>query len=251
MSQFPPGDFGTIPQRTSLLAITALVLSLICPIPGLGVLGMILGLCAIIAIGRSEGRLGGTGMAVAGIILGLFVTAGWVIAGVAVVSVVRVFESGFSGPVASVAQAIEAGDAKGSRALFVKEVNDAVTDAEIAAFREAYHAELGAFKNMPTGIVDVISAYASAGPAMQTTSNLIPLVAEFEQGRAIYVVQVPSSFNPQPSPQGGPKLIVATNLGIFTFDGKQIWLRDTSAPTPPAPAPAPDPAGPGGGPGGG
>jgi D-xylose transport system permease protein len=51
-----------------VLAILSLVCSLICLIPGLGLLGAILGIAALFSISRSQGAVRGNGMAVTGII---------------------------------------------------------------------------------------------------------------------------------------------------------------------------------------
>ena len=57
--------------RTSGLAIAALVLG-ICALPTCGVLGLpglVLGIVALVKIGRSQGRIGGNGLAIAGTVL--------------------------------------------------------------------------------------------------------------------------------------------------------------------------------------
>ncbi len=66
------------PQRTSILAILSLVCSLICLIPGTGVLAAIFGISALVGIRGSRGRVGGTGLAIAGLIVGLLFTMVWI-----------------------------------------------------------------------------------------------------------------------------------------------------------------------------
>ena len=66
------------PERTSALAVLSLILSLACCIPGLGLLGAGLGVGALIGISGSRGRVGGKGLAVAGIIVGILVSVAWV-----------------------------------------------------------------------------------------------------------------------------------------------------------------------------
>jgi hypothetical protein len=66
--------YGTPPaavQSTNGLAIAALVTSLVC----CGPIGLILGLVSLNQINASQGRQGGKGMAIAGIVLGGLSTA--------------------------------------------------------------------------------------------------------------------------------------------------------------------------------
>src|SRR5690349_14731093 len=82
-NDFDSGDLGDAelalePQRTSILAILALICALICIIPGMGLLAAILGISAAIGISGSRGRVGGMGLAIAGIVLGLLFSMIWV-----------------------------------------------------------------------------------------------------------------------------------------------------------------------------
>lgn len=78
----PPPE-PTVPEKTSALALWSLglgaagVLLAGCP----GVVATVLGGIALARIGASRGRLGGTGYAVAGIILGILSAVGWLAAG--------------------------------------------------------------------------------------------------------------------------------------------------------------------------
>jgi len=65
-----PANSGA-PARTSALAVTALVLGIL-GLPTCGItalVGLVLGIIALMGIRRSEGRLGGSGVAIAGIIV--------------------------------------------------------------------------------------------------------------------------------------------------------------------------------------
>jgi hypothetical protein len=63
------------PQKTSGLAIASLVCSLICCIPVIPVIGILLGIGAMISIGGDPAKKG-KGMAVTGIVLGVIFTVG-------------------------------------------------------------------------------------------------------------------------------------------------------------------------------
>src|SRR5262245_43405191 len=105
---FSPDELG--PRRTSILAIISLILSLICIIPGFGLLGAIFGLAGLIGIMQSRGRVGGTGLAVAGMILGLLFSAVWIGVGLGMVKAGKFFQGQLMGPLNGAMTAIEAGD---------------------------------------------------------------------------------------------------------------------------------------------
>lgn len=86
MNQYEQGGFFQEPQpeqgfveppRTSGLAISSLVCSLIFCCPLTTIIGPILGLIAFVTIGSNPNRRG-KGLAVTGIILGVVLTSGWV-----------------------------------------------------------------------------------------------------------------------------------------------------------------------------
>jgi hypothetical protein len=72
----PIGHPATPPARTSVLAIVSLALGIlgVCSAGLTGVLGLILGIIALVKINRSQGQLGGKGLAIAGTcVSGVFV----------------------------------------------------------------------------------------------------------------------------------------------------------------------------------
>ncbi len=66
------------PRRTSVMAILSLVCGLVCVVPGIGVLATIFGITSLVGINRSRGRVGGTGLAITGIVLGLLFSMIWI-----------------------------------------------------------------------------------------------------------------------------------------------------------------------------
>ncbi len=70
----PPQGQYLGPQQTSGKAIASLVLSLL----GISIMGVIFGHIAASEIKRSAGRIGGSGLATAGIVLGWLGMVGWV-----------------------------------------------------------------------------------------------------------------------------------------------------------------------------
>lgn len=86
--EYERGPYGRPPYaRTNGMAIAALILSLLW-LGGIGsVLGICFGVAAVRKIGRSEGWETGSGMAIAGVILGILGLAGTAVLVILLVSV--------------------------------------------------------------------------------------------------------------------------------------------------------------------
>lgn len=255
MSQTPyasNADFAPPPEsRTSVLAILSLVCSLVCIVPFLGLLGAILGISALFAISRSQGAVRGSGMAAAGIAIGLLVTVLWLGIGIGAAQLNGMLGKQFLAPVGSVVHAMEAGDYKTARSSFDKSLDAAVTDEQIAAFVASYQAELGHFKSMPQSLLDMITAYSQVGQSMQNFQggpNEMPLPGNFDKGTAILLIEGPANRTPNP-PRSGNWVPSLTNIGVLTSTGKKIWLYTPAGapPIPPPPAPGGDQTPPPGG----
>jgi len=248
------GDFEQYsgPRRTSILAIFSLVLALLCFIPGAGALAVICGGASMILIPKSRGRTGGMGLAITGTLVGLVITILWVMFLAGMSGISQQFGKGFLGPASTMMTAIDKGDYATARKTFTPALNAAVTDKQIAAFHDAYKAEVGSFQSMPQTLWQMILAYVKVGPAMkgmqgQQTPGEMPMPATFDKGMAIVLLMMPMNGASQPAP--GQMLPPLDNIGVMTPAGKQIWLvpkptwPPQSAPTPP---PAPDKNGSGG-----
>ncbi len=206
------------PQRTSVMAILSLVCSLVCCIPGLSVLGALLGVGALIGIGGSGGRVGGKGLAVAGIIIGILVTVLWV----GGLMGARQFGGMYVGLVEPVMMDVEAGDNDAVRVSF--DPASQPTDGQLLAFRAAYQGEYGSFIDMPQGW-GIISAFMdpSIGPLMQSYSgrqDLIPIAGNFDSGVALIIFE----FDPN-TQQGGGQMSF-TDMVIVRPDGSEIRLSE-------------------------
>lgn len=220
------------PPRTSALAVTSLVLSLICCIPGLGVLGAGLGVGALIGIGGSNGRVGGRGLAVAGIIIGALVSLAWVGAAAAVQQATKAFY----GSAHTLMMEIESGDYNAARNLMVSPAANA-TDEQFEAFRDGYRSAYGSFQEIPTGIIEVFGSYFKIGQQIQNyqgTQNLIPIPASFDSGRVLLLTIV----SQQSAPAQG-SVIPVEDLWVVLPDGTELRLLSAG----PAPTPAPTPGG--------
>ncbi|CAN5752036.1 hypothetical protein BH11PLA1_BH11PLA1_07960 [soil metagenome] len=187
------------PERTSALAISSLVCSLICCIPGLGALAVLLGAGGIISISGSRGRLGGRTLAVVGIVLGLLVS----MVQIAVVVGASQYSTKFASGCQTVASAVANSDAAKVRSLLGAKAASAVTDADIAEFCTRVNAGAGELQPAPIGAVGLISRYmevmngAQRNPSFQSSmnsggrqNNTIPTMASFANRGTVMFIQV-------------------------------------------------------------
>jgi hypothetical protein len=190
----------TEPERTSICAILSLVLALLgCCTLVTAPLGLLLGIIGVIGIARSNGRVGGMGFAIAGIIIGLLVT---VLSGAMVFGVykgVEVMDREISKPMAQVMLDLQSDDFDGARAGLAKPAADA-TDEELIAFREAYKSTLGGVISTPDSVWAYFGGWMSLGQHLQHyqgRQDMIPIPMQFDQGMGLVVM----IYNPQQQQQ--------------------------------------------------
>lgn len=179
------------PERTSILAVLALICAVVCIVPGLGLLGVLLGVGALMGIGASQGRIGGKGLAISGVVIGLLVTLLWAGAAYGAGQAWKIFEQQIAGTLTSKVQAIEQGDFDTARSLFTTAVQPEVTDEALTAFRDAYTAQLGSLQGPPDGFGAFMKAYAGLGQVMQQyqgRNDVIPVPVNFANGQALMLV---------------------------------------------------------------
>jgi len=234
-----PGQPGGSPvymdAKTSILAVVALVLSALgfvtCCLPAVGlvgVLGTLVGAVALFRISASAGRLKGSGLAIAAVVLGLVAGAVNVAAMVGVWYASREFARS-----AEVVQAIEARDVDAVRAYFDPAAAGDVTEQRLAAVSDEMNAAWGGPKPPPQGLLEFISLYGQVGGAMQGAQSAVqaqyprsqytaaPLAVAYDNGVAV-VFLVASS---------GPALFpLVENIAITLPDGSLLWVRPVTAP---------------------
>jgi hypothetical protein len=128
-------EFGYAePSRTSALAIVSLVTSFICCIPGLGVVAMLLGIISLITIGSSHGRVTGRGAALAGIIIGLAVSAIQGAIGFGVLQGATFYTKQMQPAAFSFFESAGAGDYGAARQLLHSDAEQSVSDEDITRF---------------------------------------------------------------------------------------------------------------------
>ena len=231
----------------SIMAVLSLIFSILCLTAPLGI---IFGVASLFTIGASGGRKHGKGLAISGIVVGLVFSTCMTFAIVSSWSVVQLMQGQLALPAAKTLKAIEDGDIVTAKQGMGPKLTAAVTDEQIAEFRNAYQAELGKFKGTSQTAWEMIENYSKVGKAWEPFSqtqqagrrnDLAPVVMEFEKGHAILGLVMQHSEKPE-------------NLVIFTNSGKAIWLVDprsvplpgTTTPSNPPETPTPPPAGGGG-----
>lgn len=242
-------DLALAPQRTSVLAILSLICAVICIIPGAGLLAIIFGVSALVGINASRGRVGGTGLAVSGLVLGLVVTLLWGAVTFGAFQVLNMFGTYLTQPTSQAMTALEAGDFQKARSMLDPKIAARLTEDDLKRFRAAYQAEMGAFKSIPEGW-DIFAAYGQLGPIMskvqgqQQARNAIPLPASFEKGTAVLLLEIDQKATPRQGPPKPGELIPVRNITLFLPSGAVVDLL-TSTPAPAAPPAAPvDPGAP-------
>ncbi|MCA9274037.1 MAG: DUF4190 domain-containing protein [Phycisphaerales bacterium] len=212
------------PPRTSVLAILSLVCSLICFIPGLSAIGSLLGVFALLGISASKGRVKGTGLAIAGIAVGLIVSLLWIGGAVAIQQGAKQYLK-----MTDVMKDIESGSYDSARGQLTTATRPFATDEAFEAFKAAYQADAGQFQGSPKGLMDLFKAFGQLGKAQDPNTapsrpyghNQAPVPSNFQQGpRWVFV-----AINPdQPNDAGTFRAL--DNVGVWLKDDQIIWLVD-------------------------
>ncbi len=220
-----PGE----PERTSILALLSMICSIICCIPGLSILGTLMGIGALVTIGGSNGRVGGRGMAWTGVIVGVLVTMLWGGAIIGVASGARVL-MGWVGAIDPNLQAIDNSDYATARQLLSPSAQTAATDEAFEAFRTELAASVGGFDSQPTSFGEWITVFGALGQSINSyqTASLSPMPAvyTFENGESGLVLLMLSK---QPSNNAGgdpnsPFMGLVEDIIVILPDGSEIKL---------------------------
>jgi len=229
-------DMNWGPERTSIVAILALVFALPCFIPGFGIIASLLAVFALVGIAGSKGRIGGTGLAIAALVLGLFGTAIWTAIGYGMWQAASFFDKQIVGSTAIVMTEIKDGEWDKVKGRFVPTAADKLTPEMFEAFRTGYREKFGEFQGAPSGLMDIIDGYSKLGPLMgnlkNPPQNTIPLPLRFEKGPALLMME----FDPSPRakvanpPTGGTvmKALPIRNLTLLGQNGAVVTLIDPS-----------------------
>lgn len=229
-----PQDFAGGPEylepKTSILAIFAFVISLIgliaCCIPGVGPLGLLLGVLALVLISTSGGRKKGGGLAIAAIVIGLVAGA---------INVAIIYGAAAAGrewgALGDIIESVEARDLQQTQSHLVSAQAQQLDQAQLDAFADALSAEYGAMQPRPTGlwaqIMLVVQVGESVEPAQAAAQReysatqyaAAPLAMPFDQGTVLFMVMIPNSGG-----QGGAQGAPISNVAFQAADGSLVWL---------------------------
>ncbi|PHQ81272.1 MAG: hypothetical protein COB69_04505 [Phycisphaera sp.] len=212
------------PPKTSVLAVLSLVCSLICFIPGLSAIGSLLGVFGLIRISSSNGRIKGTGLAIAGIAIGVIVSLLWIGGAVAIQQGAKQYLK-----LTEVMPDIDSGSYDSARGYLSSATRPYATDEAFESFKAAYEADAGSYVGRPEGLWNLLMVFGELGQA-QDPNNIS------EKPYGTQQAPVPGVFT------NGPKwILVGTNrseindagtsktldnVGIWNADGSITWLVD-------------------------
>lgn len=218
------GGMGVPAQRTSALAISSLIFSLACCIPGAGLLGVVLGGAGLLAIGRSNGRLSGSGFAATGIVVGLIVSVLWLAGTFGFASMFRLYAE----MVTERIEIVERGDWNAVRSALAPDQEAKADDATLEDFRARYRDALGEYRSASTSLVDfmtgLIRQQRAAEPYMDRLGDrALVLPAQFDRGEALIVILLDPDRVDQTTGPIGPDVV--ENIGIIYNNGRDsVWL---------------------------
>ncbi|MEM9372068.1 MAG: DUF4190 domain-containing protein [Planctomycetota bacterium] len=181
------------PERTSLAAVFGLILSIGGCLGGItALLGVPLSVFGIIASARSNGRVGGKGLGIAGLLVGLLTLAVWggCLGGAAMLSSMMLER--MIKPTSRALVSIDAGQFDAARANLLSPAAD-VSDQEFEAFRAAYQASLGTFQSGPAGRIEWVTEMGEVEPllgATQGQQQILPFKGDFSGGPALILVSM-------------------------------------------------------------
>jgi len=243
MSQPQFTDFGVQQppkaDRTSILAVTSLVLGLLslpcCFIPvvgpALGLVGIVFAIASMIFISSAQGRLGGRGLAIGGLVCSILGTLGGIFVLVGVSQAM-----GTLGNYGKFVQIAQGEDRSELEEMLTEEAAGEASKEGMDAFRHKVEAELGAFKRVTPGVLPLFKNFGEFGKIPPTAiparyqpgigQTMLPLPGEFEKGNATVIVFV-ASMDKTPALQFGR----VQNLAVVLPDGSFAWFIDPDADT--------------------
>ncbi len=212
------------PSRVSGLAVSSLIFSILCCIPGSGLIGTILGGAGLISISKSQGRLSGRTLAFIGVVLGVLATGFWLALGVGMRQAIAIAEREVFQPMVATARAMENQDWTAAHKL----ISPKVSDDDIKAFADKIKNDLGGIVGLPQQM-DFNKMFGSQQPPNLGAVNgqtVLPLPMEFKNGAAMVflVTDSPTTIG-DVFLQGGKLDGKLTNIGIVC-NGKEYWLVD-------------------------
>lgn len=224
-SSFAPTMAET--PRTSGIAITALICSLVFCCPFTTILGIVLGAVALVMIGNNPMRRG-KGMALTAIVLGVLFTAGQFVTWRWYQQ--NIVELMMRGPEPAL-QAGFAGDISGFRASFHSSTGVAASDAEAQAFIEELRNRYGEFQS-----AQLDETRVSGAPVGQT-AWVLPYRLVFDRAQVNAEAEILMA-----DPQTGALSVKPAYLTVLDPRLGDLTYPPSSTAAPPSPSPSPQPS---------
>ena len=242
MSQSPyatpnAGQFDAdpgLPARTSVLAILAVVAAVICFLPGTGLLAILLGVAALVAIGGSNGRLEGRGAALSGIILGVITTTLWAAVGFGALQGWTFYTKNLVTTGDRIFQAASARDYDALRGELTTDAAEALTNEQFDWFVEQIESREGDVQGASTSVGTMWESFgavfsSSGGQQNQNITvqqnnyngkAVIPVAVQCADGDIIaWIVFEPDSFEkiPDETPKAIDILVQFASQDVVTL----------------------------------
>lgn len=234
-----------VPARTSILAVSSLVFSLVCCLPGTGAIAAALGGGALVQIGRSEGRLTGKALAIVGMILGLITSVVWIGAALGAAGTWNSIRTGIEPAVT----AVQSADVTKIKALLTPQAAAAASDAQILKFSNDVNLKLGKFQSITGNLIEVANFYLNMGRVLPPDllqefqlgkAAYLPIPIDFEKGSVTVLLKLPADN--QSRAQSGSFGGILTNIIVILPDGTRLVMLEEAAATPTSAQPGAAPA---------
>ncbi|MGD9693064.1 MAG: DUF4190 domain-containing protein [Phycisphaerales bacterium] len=246
-------------QRLSLMALFSLIFSLICFVPGAGLVGALLGIGGLVSIGKSRGRLTGKGLAITGLVLGLILSVLWGSVVVGFGQAYRFYRDRMIPPVAMLVESIEK-DPAAARTGLTEGAAKSVTDEDMAQFAAALRAHYGEFREAPKDFGSLLQTFGESMGAQNQDQTMrggqrgVPVPLQFERGGVLIVAVFDESTFDAKQPRyedlfavlpgrkavtlrkGGRAKEEALNMGFEPVYGEAALPQGEEAPDASAPA---------------
>ncbi|MDX2132150.1 MAG: DUF4190 domain-containing protein [Planctomycetota bacterium] len=240
MTTFPQPGFDVAPAQPTRTSIAA-ILSLVCGVlgliaccipvvsPALGVVGLLFAVFAFLSIGRSNGAVGGRGIAVGGlvcsivtVVLGIFMVFGMNMVVNMIGAYGKVVEMAQSDDTTGLSEALSSGTAS------------AITPEDIENFKAESGGSLGKYQRVTPGMMALFGSFGKLGPIAGSIPSqyqqggsgytMLPMPGEFEKGKGLIIVVVNQG---EQTPQWQMGKVV--NIGVAPDGGPITWLVDPAS----------------------
>lgn len=221
-------------SRTSVLAILAVVCSILC-LPPFGLVAIVLGGVSLTLISRAKGRLEGRGAAIVGMILGVITTTLWVAISFGILQGWTYYTKNLVATGDTFFRAAAQQDFDGARAVMTEAAGADLSDEQITWFVSEVETHEGSISGAATSFRTMIDAFKevfgqnggrgnpNTGVTIQKegNQNVVPVAIECQNGPSLaWIVFDQDSLGRDVT--GGPKIV---DLFVLFGDGDIVALR--------------------------